>query len=158
MSDNSCLICLQEYSDNDETYTLEKCNHRFHTKCIINWFRMSSRCPCCRDNNYEIYSNIPAYILTERTEELIKISRRSNAPIKLKQLVERLKNIEDRLKNKNIRYRQFKSENKKILSDDRKLRREIWHIEFLKRKIERLIGLFQSDDYPLPFLIINSNS
>tara|TARA_B100000927_G_C16206367_1_gene365718 strand:- start:155 stop:517 length:363 start_codon:yes stop_codon:yes gene_type:complete len=118
---------------------------------------MSSSCPCCRDNNYENYSNIPAYILRERAEELIKISRRNNAPVELKQLTHRLKKIDDKLKNKNSEYKEFKKENKEILSNDKKLRKQIWNIQFTKQKIKRRIGLFQSNDYPLPYLIIENN-
>ena len=62
MSDDLCSICLNNLDD-EQTYTLEACGHQFHTKCIINWFRNSSTCPCCRNNTYEAANNIPGYIL-----------------------------------------------------------------------------------------------
>ena len=158
MNENCCSICLQEYQDNEQTYTLDACGHKFHTKCIIDWFRMASTCPCCRNNNIENFDNIPAFALRERGKELRKISRRDNAPPELKRLVDRLKTIEDKLKNKNIEYKQFKKEKKEILLTDKKYMREKWNMQFQKCKTERLIGLFQSNDYPLPYLIVDQNA
>jgi len=43
-----CSICLSTIDAND--YTLE-CNHKFHTKCIVEWFRKSKgNCPLCNHN------------------------------------------------------------------------------------------------------------
>ena len=58
MSENACSICLQEYDDDTQTYTLDSCGHKFHTKCIVDWFRRASTCPCCRNNNVENFDNI----------------------------------------------------------------------------------------------------
>ena len=44
---NDCCICLDKFNENDELIVL-KCNHRFHTKCIINWFEKELTCPLCR--------------------------------------------------------------------------------------------------------------
>ena len=157
MSENSCSICLQEYQDNEQTYTLDACGHKFHTKCIIDWFRRASTCPCCRNNNVEAFDNIPAYILRERAKELRKISRRNNAPPELKKIVDRLKNLEEKLKNKTLDFKEFKNENKQILTTEKKYIREKWNLQFQKRKTERLLGLFQSNNYPLPYLIVQQN-
>ena len=50
-----CTICLSTLDNDNETYTLE-CNHSFHMKCIMKWFRCdnsSGNCPLCNDNpNY----------------------------------------------------------------------------------------------------------
>ena len=72
----SCIICLEDFKINDknsenrelkekkETSLLE-CGHKFHRKCIANWFRKQQKCPICRmefnikgndDNNYYEYS------------------------------------------------------------------------------------------------------
>ena len=48
--DQSCGICLQDMSPH-EALELE-CRHRFHPKCIVEWFRRRNslgRCPMCRD-------------------------------------------------------------------------------------------------------------
>ena len=156
MSDELCSICLNNL-DEEQAYTLEACNHQFHTKCIINWFRNSSSCPCCRNNTYEAANNIPGYILRERYKELRKISRKSNAPDDLKILVNRLKNMEIKHREKNNEYREFRKENKQILNMESKLRRERYNLNFKERQIQRLIGIYNSNDYPLPNLIITPN-
>ena len=153
MSDELCSICLNNL-DEEQTYTLEACNHQFHTKCIINWFRNSSSCPCCRNNTYEAANNIPGYILRERYKELRKISRKSNAPNELKNLVDRLKNIEIKRKEKNNEYRDFQKQNKEILNMENKLRRERYSLRFKEARMQKIIGIYNSNDYPLPNLII----
>ena len=40
MNEDLCVICLSTLNE-DDTYNLS-CNHKFHTKCIIDWFRSES--------------------------------------------------------------------------------------------------------------------
>lgn len=42
-----CLICLEEYEDEEEIKQLD-CEHRFHPECLELWFRDQATCPCCR--------------------------------------------------------------------------------------------------------------
>ena len=46
---HDCCICLDKFVENGESVVL-KCNHRFHTNCIINWFEQELTCPLCRRN------------------------------------------------------------------------------------------------------------
>ena len=55
-SDAECCICQAEFAsqgpDADETAHTLDCGHRFHTRCIVRWFRSSTTavgCPICRD-------------------------------------------------------------------------------------------------------------
>ena len=50
MSENDkCMICLDTIDDNQDVYSLQ-CNHKYHTKCIVDWFRSGAKsCPCCND-------------------------------------------------------------------------------------------------------------
>ena len=42
-----CPICLED--NEEDCYILQPCNHKFHTKCIIDSLRLRGReCPCCR--------------------------------------------------------------------------------------------------------------
>ena len=72
----SCVICLDDFKINNknsenkelnekEEVSVLECGHKFHTKCIANWFRKEQKCPICRmkfdirvndDNNYYEYS------------------------------------------------------------------------------------------------------
>ena len=47
MKDQSCPICIQNYSPDDETLML-KCEHRFHNICLREWFFSKNTCPVCR--------------------------------------------------------------------------------------------------------------
>ena len=44
-----CLIC-HDFIDTENNYTLPECKHKYHTKCIIEWFkRGDNRCPYCQN-------------------------------------------------------------------------------------------------------------
>ena len=44
--EQECSICLDDMFNTD-TIALE-CNHRFHKKCINDWFKEKHDCPQCR--------------------------------------------------------------------------------------------------------------
>jgi len=42
-----CMICREEM-ECTQCYTLPECNHKYHTNCLISWFRNGDpRCPYC---------------------------------------------------------------------------------------------------------------
>jgi len=44
-----CSICLDTLDEEEaEIYTVPKCEHIFHKRCISLWKKESSKCPCCR--------------------------------------------------------------------------------------------------------------
>jgi len=45
--EETCPICLVEYSDGDEIRTLS-CGHDFHRGCVDEWLRCHTSCPGCR--------------------------------------------------------------------------------------------------------------
>jgi hypothetical protein len=44
---DECTICLEGFSTNQINIRLP-CNHKFHTKCILQWFEKELICPNCR--------------------------------------------------------------------------------------------------------------
>jgi hypothetical protein len=60
----SCIICLEDFLSNEKIKELEKsgnkeqfekeetsileCGHKFHRKCIADWFKKQQNCPTCR--------------------------------------------------------------------------------------------------------------
>ena len=45
-----CSICFSKMTSED-SHTLEECGHRFHTGCILTWFRSKQdTCPLCREH------------------------------------------------------------------------------------------------------------
>lgn len=54
-----CGICREEL-ECGQCYTLPECNHRYHTNCIISWFRNSNgdqRCPYCGNKGINYTNN-----------------------------------------------------------------------------------------------------
>ena len=49
ISDNECIICLDDFDKNKNVVILD-CDHRFHEKCINNWF-----CFDIKNNKKDIY-------------------------------------------------------------------------------------------------------
>jgi len=45
-----CVICLDEFEDNDSIGTLPLCSHSFHLRCIQEWLRKKPNCPLCRSS------------------------------------------------------------------------------------------------------------
>jgi len=43
-----CVVCLEEYQDNDHIRILPFCSHTFHLNCIDVWLRSNPSCPLCR--------------------------------------------------------------------------------------------------------------
>lgn len=158
MTEELCSICIEDLN-NEPCYCLPGCNHQFHTRCVINWFRQSGAqtpCPICRDNTLdESTKQIPAYYLYERSKELIKIARKKDAPKELKRKAERLKKIKQEAKEKCAALKEFTKENKNVLDAYRKLNRERWSSRNKIYQLERNIGLYNTPNYPLPNLIIN---
>ena len=40
-----CVICLDNISCN---FSITKCNHKFHTCCLQEWYKYKNNCPICR--------------------------------------------------------------------------------------------------------------
>lgn len=87
LEEQICSICL-ETMDSQTSLTLEECTHTFHSTCIVKWFRSQhSSCPQCRGEPNHMMSFMDA---TLRLKELIRISKTKQAPVKLKQAIQKL--------------------------------------------------------------------
>lgn len=45
---SKCVVCLNEFQDQDMLRVLPKCGHAFHLDCIDVWLQSNSNCPLCR--------------------------------------------------------------------------------------------------------------
>ena len=72
----SCSICFEVLEEKDTCKT--KCNHSFHTSCLLKWINSHSNCPMCRtelvekkkeDNN--IYRDPLDTLLDENPSRII---------------------------------------------------------------------------------------
>ena len=48
LQEDSCPVCMEILGDRKKSETQTLCNHKFHTLCLLKWFRRSSNCPLCR--------------------------------------------------------------------------------------------------------------
>jgi hypothetical protein len=82
---NQCSICLDTLNDDKKPITDLRCDHFFHTSCIVNALRYSSRCPVCRDTGHDQLSRDSAIhaisdTLLERIHtQAVQITIRENA-------------------------------------------------------------------------------
>ena len=103
-----CVICLSELGT--DNYTLE-CNHKYHTKCIIEWFRKGqSNCPLCNHNptnNTEgLFYGSP--LINERCSLIRrKFGRKKNCPPDLKKALDKLRELEENQKEAEKQKRTF---------------------------------------------------
>ncbi|XP_059651246.1 putative RING-H2 finger protein ATL21A [Cornus florida] len=49
-NDNTCPICLSDYSPKETVRCIPECKHCFHAHCIDEWLRMTGTCPVCRNS------------------------------------------------------------------------------------------------------------
>lgn len=52
---SKCYLCLMDYSKGDEVAFSknEKCSHRYHKDCIVEWCMKRTACPCCKEEFIE---------------------------------------------------------------------------------------------------------
>ncbi len=155
MSEELCCICHENL---DEKYTLPECGHKYHTNCIITWFRMGkNNCPLCNnkginslqqiDSNTNWSQRRTAY---ENYKKLRVISRKKDAPKNLKLSVNRLKKIEEKHKVIVQDLKKFKIDKhiemtgKEVVDRFNKLRRKRWSLRWKIRRLKELIGFQQN--------------
>lgn len=46
--DQSCAVCLNNFSGRDKIKELIICKHCFHERCIDSWLRRAIECPLCK--------------------------------------------------------------------------------------------------------------
>ena len=151
-----CSIC-HETLDGD-IYTLPECNHKYHSNCIITWFRTGKKsCPLCNNlgiNNLTQMQENTTWSMRHHAYENYKkmraFSRKKGAPKELKKMITQLKKLETKKKDIASRLKNFKKEihpnltGRQVYSNISKWRGEG---NFLSRKIRRhkmLIGFQQN--------------
>jgi len=141
-----CSICYSELGDDEsQIYTVPGCSHKFHTNCIIPWFRASDgSCPYCRSNDQA--GHWTHYISSRRNiiSTWKRLARRKECPDFIKKKCAKItatkKEAEVCSKEKN----QFRKENKSVIDTHNKLRRKHWDKRRKQRMQEReLIDLPQ---------------
>lgn len=128
-----CPIC-HENLDTEQIYEIPECKHKFHTNCIITWFRVgNSNCPYCNSNNNHESSKSKYQIISN-------YCRRNNANTKIKKEVESIKKLKKDITeiNKNIKEIENKSgifkEIKKEISNLRAKQYKKYHNMYVRKR------------------------
>lgn len=106
MSDSTCMVCLETIQENQDSYQLH-CQHIFHTKCIMDWFRSrssSGNCPLCNDNpnanNAALFYGSKQYY-EERYKQIKKyVNKNKKEYPEIKNQMDKIKDLEKETKEK----------------------------------------------------------
>ena len=154
MNENNCAICLCELNENenenDNIYNLN-CDHKFHTNCIMDWFRSSSgNCPLCNDNPFNNqpvsqFSFLSDNYIDNRFKSIKKYSRTKNSPPSLKSEIIKFNELNKEYKTANKTMKDFekKKEYKEMRKTIAENRKENWkHYRKVKNQKEKIVSLF----------------
>lgn len=147
----ACSICMESLGDDASSTALE-CGHRFHTGCILTWFRSEDShgaCPLCRAQ--------PGMVLTfqdtmERCTLLRRRARARSAPAALRRAAGAVRRAEARQREVQAELRAFLTpEVRGVLRRHRRLRLLRWSAQrrVFRAKRQLGIGSFPGVDLPL---------
>ena len=151
-----CSICLEEISDEYNCHSLYECQHKFHTECIITWFRSGNQdCPLCRG-----FPSIEVGLLDvrERRSLVLKEARKKNADPLLKRQLKKYNRSKEVFKTNTQNLKNFEKENKDILSEWKKLSNKKRNSKFSIRRQEIQIGMMACSTLPSVSLTYNFDS
>ena len=138
----TCPICLDEITEEDNFLCMPVCMHRIHTKCELKAAQYDSRCPVCRTKDPEIttrreddvqmYTNLEA-LANQHNQYMRKDHRKRNRAINKDSALKRLK---ERLKRER---KQYMSAEKRLEKHWIQLQKKSWNEdpEIVRLKNER---------------------
>ena len=165
MSNNNndiCAICHENLGE-ENIYNLPECSHKFHTNCIMTWFRAGhDRCPLCNNKginatraqineevNHSHWSTRNKYL---RLYTIVsRKCRRKDAPEKMKKEVEKVRNYKkkfDEFKKERREWMSSIPENmtaRQVVSYSEKLRMKKWKMQRTLNKKKRIVGYLYGD-------------
>ncbi|CAD8057807.1 unnamed protein product [Paramecium sonneborni] len=117
MLNDFCCICLLNYEQNDNVRETP-CDHTFHDKCIMEWFRKNKNCPCCRLKfTEEEFQKLMIQKQTDVTPQNKKkfnsnfIQRVSNFNIIHRASLQQIRNLEDSNSQLNNQFQEIPQQN-----------------------------------------------
>jgi hypothetical protein len=170
-----CGICREEL-ECSQCYTLPECNHRYHTNCIITWFRNGdSRCPYCgnkgvNNTNNDSLRHIRGKYFTTRFETqmladikkyvFLKKNDTNKRCLETRKKFEKIKVLEEIYKNETINLRELQQSLKETPAIYSEAKKNIMGYRSKKWKISRQIRLERlkiiNNSYIIPLIIPRS--
>lgn len=148
MTEETCSICTETIDDfNSLHFTLE-CNHKFHTECIIQWFRRGNdTCPCCRNQgNINALGHSDSFA---RASYLRKEASKKRCPPELKKLVDKVRLSESKTRESRKKLTDFRKTHREIFNEWSKMRSTYYLQRRNEMKQTRILGTFSHRDYPV---------
>lgn len=163
--EENCSICFENIENNE--YILPECHHKYHTNCIMTWFRTGQKsCPMCRNNGINNGNNSSNTTLTHINSELTQyswqyrkkllnddymrmrlLSRKKDAPKHLKNKVKKLKKMELKLKELSKEISSFRKSKQpdisvsNVMTKFRKFKGRRWKLKRNIKNLKEFIGL-----------------
>ena len=101
-----------------QTYVIPECKHKFHTNCLMQWFRNNPVCPICRANSHQYSSGTKRMygpqVRKGKIEALRKVIKQKSCPINLRRRLDPIFKKYDKLLMK------IKEQDKEIKNEKRK--------------------------------------
>ena len=153
MNQETCAICLTNLNDSNKDEYILSCQHKFHSECIMDWFRSmngNGNCPLCNDNPFSQktdnnqFNFFSGLFIDERFKLVLKYSRKKNSPEKLKKEIENYKQIVDDYKKfkKDKSNYQKSEEVKNVQKKLRKYNTKDWQWKIkLNKKKNKIVAL-----------------
>ena len=107
-----CAICLDPLEA--DIYSLPECTHKYHTNCIMHWFRAGhNKCPLC--NNVGVNGDVDLFwgyreAAYENYKKMRWLSRKKNAPPELVKQIAIIKKKEESNRKQRKKSLKFKLE------------------------------------------------
>ena len=136
---DQCSICFTELgNDESQIYTVPGCNHKFHTACIIPWYRVSDgSCPYCRSNDQEGHWTHYVSSRANIVSTWKRLAKRKECPEFIKKKCVKITAVKKEVTACTKEKNQFRRENKSIIDTHNKLRRKCWDKRRRQRMLER---------------------
>lgn len=164
-----CSICHENLNNNEQIYILPECSHRFHTNCIMHWFRTDhNRCPLCNDEGINFNENDYDYIELRTFDYYYRMAsnhcRRKDANKIILKENKKLRTLQNKEKTQKQLLKDFKNEkcdpektNQQVFSALIKLRRNCgWKLKNKIHTKKRSIGhLYYSMFIKNKFVVAN---
>jgi hypothetical protein len=106
-----------------QCYTLPECNHKYHTNCLISWFRNGDpRCPYCgnkgiNNKSIDITTQFTSkyYALQYKTQSLIDIKKfiflkkydNNKRCLEIRKQFEKIKGLEETYRNESLKLKEL---------------------------------------------------
>lgn len=160
--DEACAVCQDELESDtagSHTHTLT-CGHRFHTTCVLSWFRRGAQtCPSCRDVGLPAEeSPIGALALHARASTLRRYARRKTAPKALVDLAQRVRRSELSLAGAKRAIRAHRLTHKAVFALDRLLNEREFKQHCARSFDLRALGMYEGGELRLPTLFVNTHN